>query len=1158
MKNKYVKNAMFLAFLLPGVFAMNAQDNSKPRQIKFKTSSKISLQEAPTLIRQKLKLSPNDNLLKVKSKVDDLGFTHEKYQQKFKGLKVEFSTYTAHAKNGALKSMSGELYDVKTVNILPKLSKRAAFQRAVSHTGAEEYLWDNPKQAKSLGNYKKPEGELLILPGEVIGKDKARLAYKFDIYATKPLSRGYLYIDAHTGESLFFNAIIKHLGEHAHSSKNLITIEDIISKKVAISNAPLATGNAATRYSGNRSITTRVIGGSYVLRDNTRGNGVNTYNSGGQNSYPTTNFTDADNNWTAAEFDNSAKDNAALDAHWGAEMTYDYFQAKHNRNSYNGSGATINSYVHYGNAYDNAFWNGSVMTYGDGSSNGNEGNGYFDALTSIDVAAHEIGHAVCSSTADLAYQRESGGLNEGFSDIWGAAVEHFAKGNGNDAAPDASVWLIGDEIDRRSGSVALRSMSNPNERSQPDTYGGTYWKEPNCGTPTSSNDYCGVHTNSGVLNYWFYLLTVGGSGTNDINNSFNVTGIGMTKAAKISYRLEVNYLSANSKFEDARNGAISAATDLYGANSSEVIAVTNAWHAVGVGDAFSQPCALAAPSNFGGSSINDNGFTLSWSAVSGAASYEVTVNGATSTVSGTSKVVTGLTSGTAYACEVKAKCSSGGDGAASNTSVTTTGTAPISYCSSKGNSVADEYIQKVAIGSISNTSGAGNGYTDHTSLSTNLEKSTSHTITITPKWTGTIYNEGYAVFIDYNKDGDFEDSGETVWTKSASKDTTVSGSFTVPSGATEGATRMRVILRYNAVPSSCGSYDYGETEDYTVVIGSAQADTQAPSAPSSLVASSISQTALTLNWTASTDNVGVTGYDVYRGSTKISTTTTTTSYNVTGLTANTGYSFSVKAQDAAGNESSSSNVANVTTLPNAVSYCASKGNNSSYEWIDYVSFGGMTNSTGNDGGYADYTSKVATVATGSTNQLIVSTGFRSTAYNEYYSIWIDYNQNGTFESSEKVASGNSTSSGNLSYNVSVPSGANLGTTRMRVSMKWNASQTACESFSYGEVEDYTVSVITSNASVVNTLTSSIKSDILQNEKVLDLMTYPNPVINSVQVKFASKAKNITYEIVNTIGSVVKKGQITSTNLDVSTLTSGIYILKVNDGQKQLKTKLVKK
>ncbi|CAM1350229.1 GEVED domain-containing protein [Tenacibaculum halocynthiae] len=572
----------------------------------------------------------------------------------------------------------------------------------------------------------------------------------------------------------------------------------------------------------------------------------------------------------------------------------------------------------------------------------------------------------------------------------------------------------------------------------------------------------------------------------------------------------------------------------------------------------STACTATVPTGVSTSSVTSSGASVSWTAVSGA-TYDVryrqtgTSSWTTNAVTGTSTSLSGLSASTQYEVQVRSKCTSGNSAYSASVNFTTP-VVTISYCSSKGNSVSDEYIQKVELGSISNTSTRGNGYTDHTSISTNLAKGTSHSITITPKWTGTVYNEGYGVFIDYNKDGDFSDSGETVWTKAASKDTSVSGSFTVPSGASEGATRMRVILRYNAVPSACGSYNYGETEDYTVVIGSAQADTQAPSAPSSLAASSVSQTSLSLGWTASTDNVGVTGYDVYRGSTKIGSTTTATSYNVTGLTANTAYTFSVKAKDAASNESSSSNVVNVTTLSNTVSYCASKGNNINYEWIDYVSFGGMTNTTGANGGYGDFTSKTATVAQGSTNQLIVSAGFTSTAYNEYYSIWIDYNQNGTFESSEKVASGNSTSSGNLSYNVNVPSGASLGTTRMRVSMKWNAAQTACEAFSYGEVEDYTVN-ITSNVSR-GTILDNVAP--LTNENVLDLMAYPSPATNFVQVKLASRAENSTYRITNTIGSVVLSGDLNSSILNVSKLNSGVYILEVNDGQKSLTTKFIKK
>ena len=103
MKHNYLKNVFLSSLLLAGITSVSAQENRGLKQIKFEKSSKISLQQAPDLIRKKLELSPNDNLQKIKSEVDDLGFTHEKFQQKFKGIKVEFGTYTAHAKNSTLQ-----------------------------------------------------------------------------------------------------------------------------------------------------------------------------------------------------------------------------------------------------------------------------------------------------------------------------------------------------------------------------------------------------------------------------------------------------------------------------------------------------------------------------------------------------------------------------------------------------------------------------------------------------------------------------------------------------------------------------------------------------------------------------------------------------------------------------------------------------------------------------------------------------------------------------------------------------------------------------------------------------------------------------------------------------------------------------------------------
>ncbi|PIF31972.1 putative secreted protein (Por secretion system target) [Flavobacterium sp. 9] len=819
---------VILTFSLSG-FAQNTDkrvsqksvsENGQPSLITFSEKSSYKETDYNTVFKEQLGLKENQSFSKVKKESDKEGFTHEKFQLYEQGVKVEFANYTIHSKGGKVVSMNGEFYALENVKTTPKLSSQAAFDKAIAYTGAKQYLWETPADAAAM-DYKKPKGELVLLPsmddqGKERKTDKVRLAYKFDIYATKPLSRGDLYIDAQTGEALFYNATIKHLGENSHG--RFISAAAKEQNKNATSKMAIVAANAATRYSGTQTIQTTLSGSSYILSDGTRGNGVQTYNSAKTATYPTTNFTDADNNWTAAEYNNTNKDNGALDAHWGAEMTYDYWSAVHGRNSYDNAGAKIKSYVHYNLVAagypdnNNAFWNGSVMTYGDGT-----GTGGFDILTALDVAGHEIGHAVCTYTANLAYQKESGAMNEAFSDIWGACIEYRA-------APTKSTWLVGEDIERRSGHLALRSMSDPNSEGQPDTYGGTYWVNVNC-TPTNNNDQCGVHTNSGVLNHWFYILSVGKSGTNDIGNAYNVTGITIDKAAKIAFRLESVYLTSNSTYANARTSGIQSAIDLYGAGSAEVIATTNAFYAVGVGAAYSgstDTVAPSAPTALAAAGTTGSSTNLTWTAstdnvaVTGYDIYQgATLKGSSTT---TSYTVTGLTALTAYTFTVKAKDAAGNVSAASNAVNVTTTAASVTYCTSKGNSATDERISKVVFGTINKTSTATTGYEDFTATSTNAARGTAYTITITPTWTSSVYSEGYAVFIDYNQDGDFSDSGETVYTKAASTASTATGSITIPATATLGTTRLRVSMKYNAIPTSCESFSYGQVEDYTINI----------------------------------------------------------------------------------------------------------------------------------------------------------------------------------------------------------------------------------------------------------------------------------------------------------------------------------------------------
>ncbi|GAA4279338.1 hypothetical protein GCM10022259_40630 [Aquimarina mytili] len=378
--------------------------------------------------------------------------------------------------------------------------------------------------------------------------------------------------------------------------------------------------------------------------------------------------------------------------------------------------------------------------------------------------------------------------------------------------------------------------------------------------------------------------------------------------------------------------------DVAGATGSYTITVTHKGSLTGGSQNFSLivtgltgtpvVCNATVPTGVNTSNVGFDKATVSWTAVP-AATYDLRYRVAgtsawtTSAVNGTSSDLTGLTELTSYEVQVRSKCDDGTTSAYSSTVTFATTEFQLVYCDSNGQNTNDEYIGRVQLETIDNATAAGSGgYSDFTSISTSLAKGSDYAISITPTWSGTVYNEGYGVWIDYNQDGDFTDAGEQVVSQAATQTTPVSGTFTVPTGAKDGNTRMRVSMKYNGTPTSCESFQYGEVEDYTVTIGGATADTQAPTVPAGLAASNITETSLTLNWNASTDNVGVTGYDVYQGSTVIATVTATTT-NVTGLTASTAYQFSVTAKDAAGNESAASTVLNVTTAGTTGSGCTS-------------------------------------------------------------------------------------------------------------------------------------------------------------------------------------------------------------------------------------------
>jgi hypothetical protein len=239
------------------------------------------------------------------------------------------------------------------------------------------------------------------------------------------------------------------------------------------------------------------------------------------------------------------------------------------------------------------------------------------------------------------------------------------------------------------------------------------------------------------------------------------------------------------------------------------------------------------PASLAASSLTNTSATVSWAAASGAVSYNLQyrASGAstwtTVNQTATSKSLTGLTAGTTYQYQVQTVCSSSSSSYSGMASFTTTGGTAVSYCASKGTSVAYEYIDYVALGSISRTSGADGGYYNGTASSTSLAAGSSQTISFSAGFAGSAYTEYVKVYIDYNQNGVFTDAGETVVSAAGSTSaTTRTGSFTVPATAKNGATRLRVVLSDNSGTTSCGTYSYGETEDYTVTItgGTARTD----------------------------------------------------------------------------------------------------------------------------------------------------------------------------------------------------------------------------------------------------------------------------------------------------------------------------------------------
>lgn len=524
--------------IIPGTeMVVLSKDHAIPTYMKFAKGFEVAFEKLDFIFHNLFKTDENMEFRFINSTKDQSDNIHYRYELMYQNYPIQDAKFIVHVNNGKIYAINGNLYRNINIANTVTLSESAVLQQVLGKINAQQYKWQMPEEEKLLQRETKnlratyyPKGEIVLYKDNVT--QHYLYTYSFNIYANKPLKRAIYYADASTGAIVFENNLI-HEGN--------------------------SNGTAVTKFSGTRSITTDSTSpSSFRLRETTRGQGIESYNMlKGTNYGSAVDFTDTDNFWNNV---NTAKDEVATDAHWAAEKTWDYFWYKYERNSIDNLGFKIKSYIHYDLNYANAFWDGQRMTYGDGNTS-------WQPLVSLDICGHEITHGLTSYTANLDYINESGAMNEAFSDIFGTAIEFYSK-------PTTANWLMGEDI-----GTPLRSMSNPGIYNQPDTYLGASWY-------SGTADNGGVHTNSGVLNHWFYLLTKGGSGTNDILQTYQVTGVGIDTAAAIAYHMLTVYLTNSSNYADARFYGMLSAADLFGNCSNVVESVTNAFQAVGLGNAY--------------------------------------------------------------------------------------------------------------------------------------------------------------------------------------------------------------------------------------------------------------------------------------------------------------------------------------------------------------------------------------------------------------------------------------------------------------------------------------------------------------------------------------------------------------------------------------------
>lgn len=476
-----------------------------------------------------------------------------------------------------------------------------------------------------------------------------------------------------------------------------------------------------------------------------------------------------------------------------------------------------------------------------------------------------------------------------------------------------------------------------------------------------------------------------------------------------------------------------------------------------------------SPANLTVTDLTDNSVSLSWNPSPEADGYIVAYlkMGDTDYVQYPAAPETEWTESdlapcTVYTFEIIAQCA-GAESAPTQVTVTTLGCVSCSekeVCESQATDSSLEFIEAIQIAGFTNVSGDDGGYGDYTDLSFDLLTYYKYNYTLTPGFLGFEYVENWKVWIDFNQDGIFQDPEELIIGPLSSNEP-VTGTFKVPGNAVPGSARMRVQMNFSANGQPCGTFSFGEVEDYCVNIVLA---TEPCDFPDNLAVGTITESTAEIEWTPLTTAINyVVEYRVQGATDWLEQTADNPPTLLTGLEPCTFYEVQVRTQC----DTSFSLPGNIITFRTKgcgacldFTYCPAGTTGSTSQWIDEMSVAGVTNNSGSDNGYAFFPDFPITLLTNHDYDMVIKPGANFGLNSNYYRVYIDYNQNGTFGPFEQVGFIDATNANQVIINFEVPSGALEGQTRMRLVMQsFSGDNNPCVSFFTGEVEDYCVQII---------------------------------------------------------------------------------------------------